>query len=249
MADEAKKRGYQLPLPIGISTVVTGLFDRKINVTDVRAGVNGSTPTSVSQVLNFGSTSNVVNVNLKLDAWILPFLNVYILAGYVHNETTTRATITLPRPGPLPGNLAVTTNFTTTLDGFVGGGGMTLAGGYENLFLVVDANYSQTDIGFDDRFKALIATVRTGYRGQLGSLPLQIWIGEGYWNITNTAKFHTNVPGVGQINFEADQGPDHPWMTDFGTNVSFSKQVETIVDFGTDWHGGYLVVIAPTFRF
>ena len=39
MADEAKKRGYQLPLPIGISTVVTGLFDRKINVTDVRAGV------------------------------------------------------------------------------------------------------------------------------------------------------------------------------------------------------------------
>lgn len=249
MAEEAKKRGYQLPRPFGISTVVTGLFDRLIKITDVRVGVNGAAPTSVNQVVNFGSTSNVVNANLKLDAWILPFLNVYVLAGYVYNETTTRATMTVPRPGPAPGNLTFTTDLTTTLNGFVGGGGMTLAAGYDNFFLVADANYSQTDIGFDDRFKALIATVRSGYRGQVGRLPFQIWVGEGYWNTTNTAKAHTNVPGVGLIDFEADQGPKYPWMTDFGTNLSFTKWFETVVDFGTDWHGGYLVVVAPTFRF
>ena len=217
MADEAKKRGVQLPLPFGVSTVVTGLLDRQIKVDDVRVGINGAAPSSVSQVLNLGSTSNVVNANLKLDAWILPFLNVYFLAGYVHNESTTRATLTVPRPGPLPGNVQFTTNLTTTLDGFVGGGGMTVAGGYKSVFVVADANYSQTDIGFDNSFKALIATVRAGYRSELAGRPLQIWVGEGYWNTTNTAKGHTDIPGVGRIDFEADQGPKHPWMTDFGT--------------------------------
>jgi hypothetical protein len=249
MAEEATKRGHQLPLPFGISTVVTGLFNRQITVTDVRVGINGAAQTSVGQVLNLGSTSNVVNANLKLDAWILPFLNVYILAGYVYNESTTRATLTVPRPGSLPGNVTFTTSLLTTLNGFVGGGGMTLAGGYKNFFLVADANYSQTDIGFDDSFKALIATARAGYRSQVGSLPLQLWIGEGFWNTTNTAKGHTFVPGVGRIDFEADQGPKHPWMTDFGTNLSFAKWFDTVLDFGTDWHGGYLMVVAPTVRF
>ena len=249
MAEEAKKRGHSLPLPFGVSTVVTGLLDRKIDVTDVRVGVNGATPTSVSQVFDLGSTSTVVNANLKLDAWILPFLNLYVLAGYVYNESTTRATLTVPRPGPLPGTAQFTTNLTTKLDGFVGGAGMTLAGGYDNFFLVADANYSQTDIGFSDRFKAFIATIRAGYRNQEASIPFQIWAGQGYWNTVNTAKGTSNVPGLGQIQFEADQGPAYPWMTDFGTNLSFSRQFETVFDFGTDWHGGYLFVVAPTFRF
>ena len=249
MADQAKKRGIELPLPFGVSTVFTGLVDRKVDITDVRTGVNGATPQSVSQYVNFGSTSSVVNINLKFDAWVLPFLNVYLLAGYVHNETTTRATITIPRPGPLPGNFVFGTNLTTSLDGFVGGGGMTLAGGYKNVFLVGDVNYSQTDIGFSDRFKALIATVRAGYRTSVAEHPVQLWVGEGYWNTRNTAKGQTDVPGLGHIEFEADQGPTYPWMTDFGTNIAFAKWFETVIDFGTDWHGGYLVVVAPTFRF
>lgn len=249
MADEARKRGIELPLPFGVSTVFTGLLDRKIDVTDVRTGVNGAPPQSVSRFVNLGSTSTVVNVNLKFDAWVLPFLNVYVLAGYVYNESTTRATITIPRPGPLPGNVVSETNITTSLDGFVGGGGMTLAGGYENFFLVGDVNYSQTDIGFSDRFKAIIATFRAGYRTSVAEHPVQFWVGQGYWNTRNTAKGQTHVPGLGHVEFEADQGPTFPWMTDFGANIGFAKWFETVIDFGTDWHGGYLVVVAPTYRF
>jgi hypothetical protein len=249
MAEEAEKRGYQLPLPFGVSTVFTGLIDRKIEVTDVRIGVDGAAPRSVNQFFNLGSTSSVFNANLKVDAWLLPFLNLYLLAGYVYNESTTRATISVPRPGPIPGNAEFTTNITTKIEGFVGGGGMTLAGGYREFFLVADANYSQSDLGFDDRFKAIIATIRAGYQGKLGDLPLQMWVGQGYWNTTNTAKGHADVQGLGRIQFEADQGPTHPWMTDFGANLRLSRHFETVLDFGTDWHGGYLVVVAPTVRF
>ncbi|HSQ92374.1 MAG TPA: hypothetical protein VLM19_09420 [Nitrospiraceae bacterium] len=248
MAEEAKKRGYQLPLPFGVSTVFTGLLGRKIDVTDVRVGVNGATPQSVNQFIDLGSTSAVFNANLKLDAWLLPFLNVYFLAGYVYNESTTRATITVPRPGPLPGKFHYTQDIKTTLEGFVGGGGMTRAAGDQDFFLVADANYSQTDMGFDDRFKAIIATIRAGYQAKLAELPLQMWVGQGYWNTSNTAKGHADVPGVGRIQFEADQGPTYPWMTDFGANLHVTRHIEMVLDFGVDWHGGYLAVVAPTLR-
>ena len=114
MGEEARKRGVQLPLPFGVSTVFTGLFNRKIDVTDVRVGTDGAASRSVSRYIDLGSTSNVFNANLKFDAWVLPFLNVYLLAGYVYNESTTRASITVPRPGPLPGNLVEFSTKVTT---------------------------------------------------------------------------------------------------------------------------------------
>ncbi len=249
MAEEATKRGYDLPLPFGISTVFTGLVNRDIDVTDVRVGVNGASPQSVKQFLDFGTTSTVFNANVKLDAWVFPFLNVYFLAGYVNNESTVRANITVPRPGPIPGNFQFTKNIKTHLEGFVGGGGMTLVGGYKDFFLVGDANYSQTDMGFDDSFKALTATIRAGYQATLGDFPLRVWIGQGYWDTTNTARGHADVPGLGRIEFEADQGPTYPWMTDFGANLEITKEFGAVLDFGTDWHDGYLFVVNPTYRF
>ncbi|MDR4494004.1 MAG: hypothetical protein R3B74_06220 [Nitrospirales bacterium] len=249
MAEEATKRGYRLPLPFGIGAVFTGLVNRDIDVTDVRVGVNGARPQSVKRFVNFGTTSTVFNANVKLDAWLLPFLNVYFLAGYVNNETTIRADITVTRPGPIPGDFEFTKNIKTHLEGFVGGGGMTLVGGYRDFFFVGDANYTQTDMGFDDRFKAFIATIRAGYQTKLRDVPLQVWIGQGYWETTNTAKGHADVPGVGRIEFEADQGPIYPWMTDFGANLAITKEFGAVLDFGTDWHGGYLFVVTPTYRF
>src|SRR5262245_27885542 len=94
MAEEARKRGHTLPLPYGLSVILTGLGNRKIEVTDVRVGVNNA-PQSVSKFLDLGSTSDVFNANLKGDVWILPFLNVYGLVGYVHNESKTHARVTV----------------------------------------------------------------------------------------------------------------------------------------------------------
>jgi hypothetical protein len=243
MAEEATKRGIQLPLPFGVSTVFLGLQDRSIEVTDVRVGINGAAPQSVSRFVDLGSTSNVFNANLKTDAWLLPFLNVYMLLGYVYNESTTRANITLP------GNINFTKEIKTKLDGFVGGGGLTLAAGYQEFFLLSDVNYTQTDMGFDDRFKALIATIRAGWNGRVASRPLQLWVGEGYWNTRNTAKGHTDDPGVGHIEFEADQGPVYPWIMDIGGNLEIAREFQMFLDVGFDFHGGYLVAVGPTYRF
>src|SRR5262245_40211500 len=105
LADEALKRGYELPLPYGGALVLTGLSGREIEVTDVRLGLEGNPGTSISDFVHLGSTSDVFNANLKFDVFVLPFLNVYVLAGYVYNESESTANITLTTPGPGGGDV------------------------------------------------------------------------------------------------------------------------------------------------
>jgi len=248
MADEAIKRGHELPLPFGVGLVVTGLEGRKIDVSDVRVGLQNP-PRSVSDFVNLGATSNVFNVNLKFDAWVLPFLDVYALVGYVRNKSTTQALITLPKPGPIPGNSQVEKTVTTDLEGMVGGGGLAIATGYRNLFFVLDAAYIQSNLGFDDAFKATIATMRAGYRGRIGTLPLQMWLGVGDWDTAAVAKGHVDLGAAGQLNFEVEQKPHTPWMYDLGANLEVNKQLQLVLDIGADFDGGYLIVAGPTYRF
>ena len=249
LAEEALKRGHELPLPYGGSLVFTALSGRQIDVTDVRLGLVGNPGVSISDFVHLGSSSDVLNANLKFDVFVLPFLNVYALVGYVHNESDTSANITVSTPGPGGGDAVYERTVTTKLDGMIGGLGFALAGGYRNFFLVADCSYIQSDLGFDDDFTAVIATVRAGYRGKIGSLPLQIWFGVGSWDTAATAVGHTDLPGGGRFVFEADQQPHTQWMYDVGANLEFSKKFQLVADIGADFDGGYLLVVGPTWRF
>ena len=248
MAEEARKRGHTLPLPYGVSVVLTGLGNRKIEVTDVRIGVRNQ-PQSVSDFLDLGSTSDVFNANLKGDLWLLPFFNVYGLVGYVHNESKTHARVSVSRPGPTPGLAQYDTDVETSLDGIVGGLGGTLAAGYLNFFSVIDFCYIRSDLGFDDSFTAAITSFRVGYNGVLAETPMQLWLGAGDWDTAATAKGHTTLPNGDRLDFEADQQPVNNWMYDIGGNFQFTPHWLLVADAGADFNGGFYVVLAPTYRF
>jgi hypothetical protein len=170
LADEAIKRGYELPLPRGLSAVYY-YVERDIEISDVRLGINGAPLRNVSEFVNLGSRSHVNVAVGRLDAWLLPIVDVYGLVGSVWNNTTTRGTVTIPAQGPRPGFQSFNVSSTTNLNGFVGGDDLTVAGGYRDFFLLGDVNYSQTDIGFDDKFKALIGSIRTGWNGKIQDIP------------------------------------------------------------------------------
>ena len=125
LGEEATKRGIELPLPFGAGLVYYHL-DRAIAISDVRVGRNGAPPTSVSQFAQLSSSSNVDNENLKLDAWLLPFLNLYAVVGYVKNHSDTRIDVTLPPLLPGGATRRHTLTVPTELEGSVGGVGMTL---------------------------------------------------------------------------------------------------------------------------
>jgi hypothetical protein len=248
MADEALKRGYELPLPFGAGVILTGLKDRKIDVTDVRVGVEGE-PRSVSELATLGSSSNVFNANLRFDTWILPFLNVYAIVGYVHNESDTTIHAQIPRLGAIPGTIVLDKTVDTSLDGVVGGLGTTVAAGYKAFFFVGDFNYVRSDMGFDDAFTARIASLRAGWQGKAWERSFQVWLGVGSWDTAATATGHVDLDDGRTLKFEADQRPHTKWIYDLGTNVMLSRRWQLIFDVGADFNGGYTLVLGPTWRF
>lgn len=63
MADEARKRGYELPLPFGVGVNFL-LLKRDIEVTDVEAGLN-SDPQPVSDDLALDTKTSVSNITFR----------------------------------------------------------------------------------------------------------------------------------------------------------------------------------------
>jgi hypothetical protein len=71
VSDMALKRGYELPLPLGLSGVFY-YVERDIEITDIRVGVDGAPLRSVSKFLNAGSTSHVSVAVARFDACSSP---------------------------------------------------------------------------------------------------------------------------------------------------------------------------------
>lgn len=248
MGEEAVKRGIELPLPFGAGLVYYHL-DRAIEIMDVRVGRNGAPPASVSHLAQLGSTSRVYNLDVKIDAWILPFVNVYLVAGYVWNESDTRVNVSLPPL--LPGGQERQYQLTvpTSIKGSIGGVGLTLAGGYGPYFLTVDANFAEADLGFDDRFKAVVTSMRGGWNGKAASRPLRAWANVTDWNTFATATGTIADPDGSSLSFEVDQGPAYRYTYGAGGQYGVSRWFDVALDLGTDGHGGWYVALVPVFRF
>jgi hypothetical protein len=248
LGEEARKRGIELSAPFGVGVVYYHL-DRAVDITDVRIGRNGETPSSVSDFTQLGTSSRTDNLNVKFDVWLLPFLNVYAIAGYVWNESETTIDVTLPplTPGGSPRRRRMTVP--TELTGAVGGLGLTIAGGYGPLFIAADVNAAQADLGFDNRLHAIVASVRGGWNGRAGDRPIRAWVNATYWNTFAEAAGTVDDPDGGTLAFEVDQGPQHPWTFGLGMGYSPARWLELAVDGGGDTHGGWYVALVPVFRF
>ena len=247
LKEVATKRGIELPLPFGAGFVLYHL-DRAIEVTDIRLS-RGGPPASVSRFAQLGSSSNVENLNVKLDAWILPFLNVYWIGGYIWNQSETTVSVSLPPllPGGSERQRRVT--IPTEIEGSVAGLGLTLAGGYGSYFMIYDASFAQADLGFDDRFKAGVSSVRGGWNGRAGTKPLRAWASVTDWNTFATAKGSVPDPDGGELSFEVDQGPAYRYTYGLGMHYGFERWLELAADGGIDGHGGWYLAVIPVFRF
>jgi len=248
MGEEARKRGIELPLPFGAGLVFYHL-SRDIEVTDLRVGRNGAPPVSVSDFAKLGARADVNNLNVKLDAWILPFVNLYAIAGYIWNESETSADVTLPALAPGGNPRTFHLDIPTKMEGSVGGLGMTLAGGYDDFFMTYDVNVAQADLGFDDRFRAVVTSLRGGWNGMAGARPLRAWTSVTDWNTFATARGTVPDPDGGTLSFEVEQGPRWRYTYGVGSQYAASPWLELAVDTGSDFHGGWYLALIPVFRF
>ena len=99
-----------------------------------------------NEILAPGGSSARAITNLvaaRGDVWILPFLNVTLMTGYIYGTTEVNLALSdeVKEVLDLAGIQADKISVTTDITGPMMGGGLTLAGGYKNFFATVNAMY------------------------------------------------------------------------------------------------------------
>ncbi|MDC9597490.1 hypothetical protein [Xenorhabdus anantnagensis] len=276
--DEARAKGYDLPEPFGVSY---GYMNLRQDV------VVDSIKFQFTNPLVDNAFRNIIAVNagdtrgkneshmLKLDTWVLPFLNVYSVYGKTKGTSRTNldSIYFMNMEEPWQKDIPFELNF----KGKTYGGGVTFAGGYNQFFATLDANYTRTNLDIlDGDISAFVLTPRVGYEfvfeplfsGQ-GNSKVQVWVGAMYQDITQRFKgdvskltlppdlaglfepIKNNPADNGKfqsdIKFDVEQHLAHKWNNTVGARVEITRNFNILSEVGFGNRNSFF--ISGEFRF
>ncbi len=233
---EAYERGYDLPLPFGLTLSVFDmdqpLIIDEIILTDPVLPLEQLVTIDAGQAQQTSTT-----YTLRGDMWVFPFWNIYGIIGYTDGDSVAPVDVQVNLPFFPP----FSTDFNLEFSGGSYGAGTTLAGGIGNWFALVDINYTFTSLNIlDGDIRAFTGTPRVGYRWPLGAHEYRLWVGAMYQDVDQVFKGRISKLGLGdQINqitpdgrFEVTQHLSDPWNTMVGAMYVYNKKWEVILEGG-----------------
>ena len=182
-ADDVRKLGFELPKTYGVSVI--GLWqDANIDLTDISVG-GISVVDDIPLIDQLGSNfdSNISTVQFRGDFWILPFVNLSVLAGNLKTDTDVNLRFTpafqklykLKTGDDLPEFVQFPASTTAKTLGV----GLTTGLQYENLIFTVSANYSRAVTNeTKSEVNALVLLGMVGY--DFGEIGMQVLTGVQY---------------------------------------------------------------------
>jgi len=253
--EEARKKGHELPLPFGVA----GSFfyaNRDIDVDSIDLDIRNIS-FNVDNLVSALVESEELNWSMRLDAWILPFLNFYLLGGYTKQHSGVNFDLSRLNASLLPPIFPEKFTLRLDLDGTTFGGGTTLVGGYKQYYLAVDVNYTLSDMEgdiikgskLDQTVHAFLFSARVGWRTNIRKTKLNLWLGGTYWGISQVIDGKVELPILGTIDFEVDQSPSNPISMHFGTMIEFTPNFNIIFDFGLNFEDMYSLTPSFIYRF
>lgn len=246
-ADWAVKRGIDLPNPFGVSLFAITMT-RDIEVTDVRVGLPGGEPVTVGDLATFAVRNSTTIAAVKLDAWVLPLLNVYVLAGHTWTDSRLNLAVKIDRPLGDPVVLEATQD--AAVGGPLLGGGASLVAGHGPWFVLVDANYNYSDVeGFEGGIGAWFASARTGWSGPTRSGTWRAWLGAAWLRTDRTIRITQESPGLGTVVVEVDQRPVDPLTWQTGGSLGLGKRWEVMLEVGSNFDDAFMGVFSASYRF
>ncbi|MBD2805030.1 hypothetical protein ID855_10050 [Xenorhabdus sp. ZM] len=270
--DAARAKGYDLPEPFGASYSYMNLRQNVI-VDKIGFIVPGEEEFAESLKVIAGNTrSRSESHMLKLDTWVLPFLNVYGIYGKTKGSSTTNikdvyfAGTSMAQYSP---ELFKDIPFTLDFKGKTYGVGTTFAAGYQQFFATLDLNYTKTNFDIlDGDTKALVITPRIGYEftfnplfeGQ-GNTKVQIWTGAMYQDITQRFKGNVNnlnlpsafgtllrqLESYEDMKFDVKQHLAHKWNNTLGARFEITRNFNIVSEVGFSNRNSFF--ISGEFRF
>lgn len=281
--DEARARGYDIPLPFGVNLNSMNMRQdidvQRISFSGLALGSH-PIPSDMFNI-NAGHTREKSKTEtLRLDMWVFPFLNVYGLVGHSRGSSVSNVSVNADpsRYTGLDRLIAGSVNdlydsgqlqdidFTLDFKGTTWGSGITLAGGFQNWFALVDTNYTRTDFDIlDGKISALTVSPRVGYRfnfqGPYGPSHLSVWVGSMYQNVQQEFRgslADLNMPAslrplINTVNqndegrFDVKQRLTAPWNMLVGTQYEITPRFNLLTEIGFNERNSFF--IAGEYRF
>ena len=244
LAQKVIDKGYDLPLPYGVGFTYANVDQLQL-LDELQVGINGSeiVPFDFVSFENARSLSN--SYSLKADAWVLPFMNVYVMLGKLHghadididldgNGMLEQLDVTcegLP-PSPLC-PLLEDKIFTLPLikadfDGTTYGVGATFAAGWKGWFVALPFNFTYADMtGSQTDGINYTVTPRLGKTLNLGrNGNLSLFAGGNYLNSDLTIDGTAETPdGLLSFDYIIDQQNKDKWNLLVGFNWDINKRL------------------------
>lgn len=244
-----EKQNIDLPLPYGVSAFFT-YMTRNIDISNVEVAFLDQP----KQSINDFSTFNIINQStvaaVKADAWLLPFLNLYGLMGYVSTNATLDATITIDRilfPGP---EIVIPISNNSNIQGNYFGIGSTMVAGHGSWFILGDLNYGYSKLDeFNGKIDFWMFSARTGFQTLLNKNNLRTWIGGIYLSSNRTLQLSVENETIGLIEVDIYQQTKNPFTIQLGTSIGLGKHFEVLAELGTNLSDASLGVLTTTYRF
>jgi len=242
--EKAREKGFDLPLPFGAGAQLV-FMNQGIELSHVKVRI-GDPGIEVKGLYFADARAHDNACTARLDMWLLPFVNIYGIFGYLNGKAELDLDIS-QITGGLPIELLPVFEPGKTIDldidynGTTYGGGMTLAGGYQNMFVSVDANYTYSNVDVaNSRIQTYTISPRLGLQVNPSSVPgsLAVWVGAMYMKYKQTVtddislkEIDPRLPPV-QLNFELDIENRNPWNFLFGTQWEITKRWQFMAEGG-----------------
>jgi len=237
-------QGYDLPLPYGIGLTYANV-DQEQLLTELHVGINDNEiiPFEFVSFANAQSISN--SYSIKADAWILPFMNVFVMLGKVDGKAPVDIELdgngmlehldiscTGFPPNPLCELLGDKTFYLPTItpdfEGTTYGIGTTLAAGWKGWFVAVPFNLTYADMkGSHTEGFSYTATPRFGKVFNLGrNGNLALFAGGNYLNTDLTVDGTAETPdGLLRFDYIIDQENKDKWNALIGFNWDINRRL------------------------
>ncbi|GAM61675.1 hypothetical protein JCM19232_5976 [Vibrio ishigakensis] len=270
-AQDVIDKGFSLPLPFGVSIIYADTYQR-MSITDLEAGMswrgNGTRP--IEFVTFDNNYSHSQSPQLKLDAWVFPFMNVFATVGKVngiaHVEFDMDGNTLVGNSGADCSGLftppvcrlqdkSVTVPLDVDLDGWNYTLGTVLAAGWQDYFLAIPASVSYVDMK-NAKAEELVINVspRIGKQFHLkDSTSLDVYLGASYLDSTLTIKgqhyFKTDALEGEHINYKIKQENLDKWMGLIGASYNFNRSWALQAEYGQSGSDKRQFVSSLTHRF
>ena len=237
----AGDRADELALPVGLTFGYNHQWE-KLRIERLDVTLDGSPPIAVPRGAVDDIRVSTSTYALTLDAWLLPFWNVFGVGAY--SEGTADVRVNVP---PI-----VSGSFEQPYEVVTAGGGTTLAGGWRELFAVASANWTTQDVDIlESKVHVFIASPRVGWQTSIGPTALSLWTGANYLHLSQHqyGKIAFDIPGRGStdIGFDLDIREVGAWNAALGGRASLGKRFDFVLDGGVGVRKSILAAI--TFRF